>query len=122
MIFEISGSNKIGLQLDGSTFLPFLKIGFSFATLQALGNIPWEIERLQISLIGLDKILAPFFRNLPSKEFVHTSSFENLNIFHYFKNFLFWSTFNVKQLRVKKYSSNKEIWLLGYTCLKGQVV
>ena len=46
-------------------FLPFLKIGFSLAPLQALENIPWEIRGLQISLIGLDKILAPSFRNLP---------------------------------------------------------
>ena len=34
-------------------FLPLLKISFSFAVLQALGNVPFETERLQISLIGL---------------------------------------------------------------------
>ena len=32
---EIHGNKKIGLWLDGPLFLPFLKNGFSFATLEA---------------------------------------------------------------------------------------
>ena len=37
--FEINGSNEIGLKLDGSVLLPFLKIGLSFATSQAFANV-----------------------------------------------------------------------------------
>ena len=47
MIFEILGSNEIGLSLKGSVFILFLKIGFSFANLPAFVKIPCEIERLQ---------------------------------------------------------------------------
>ena len=42
-----------------SVFFPFLWIGFSFATLQASGKTPWDIEKLHISDIGFDKNLAP---------------------------------------------------------------
>ena len=63
MIFEISGSNETGLQLDELTFLLFLKISLSL-TLQTLGNVLWEIERLQISLIGLTKKSVSSFRSL----------------------------------------------------------
>ena len=38
MILEITGSKEIVLQFDGSGFLPFLNIGFTFAILQALGK------------------------------------------------------------------------------------
>ena len=47
MVYKVDGSNEIGLYLEGSIFFPFLKIGFSFATLQAFGKTPCEIERLQ---------------------------------------------------------------------------
>ena len=65
MIFEIDGSNEIGLQLEGSVFFPFLKIDFSFATLQALGKTPCEIERLQSAEMDFANMLAPSFKNLP---------------------------------------------------------
>ena len=42
-----------------------MKIGLTFASLKALGNLFKDIERLQISLIGLTRALAPSFRNLP---------------------------------------------------------
>ena len=38
----------------------------------------------------------------PFWEFVYTGGLGNLNIFHYFKNFLFWSTLIVKHLRDNK--------------------
>ena len=63
MIFEISDSNETGLQLDELTFLLFLKISLSL-TLQTLGNVLCEIERLQISLIGLTKKSVSSFRSL----------------------------------------------------------
>ena len=47
MIFEIDKSNEIGQYLQGSVFFPILEIGFSFATLQAFGKTPCEIERLK---------------------------------------------------------------------------
>ena len=65
MIFEIDGSNEIGLQLQGSVFFPFLKIGFSLAILQALGKTPCEIERLQSAEMGFANMLAASFQNLP---------------------------------------------------------
>ena len=64
-----------------------------------------------MSLIDLDKISAPSFRNL-SREFVYTGCFGSFNTFRYFKNFFFWRSFNVKQLRyskiriIKKYGSS----------------
>ena len=53
------GSKELSLYLEGSVFFPFLWIGFSFATLQASGKTPWDIEKLHISDIGFDKNLAP---------------------------------------------------------------
>ena len=64
MIFEIDGSKEIDLYLEGSVFFPFLKIGFSFATLQALGKTPCEIQRLQSAEMGFANMLAPSFKNL----------------------------------------------------------
>ena len=65
MILEITGSKKIGLWFDGLVFLPFLNIGVSFTTLQALGNTPREIDRLQRAETGLARMSAPSFKNLP---------------------------------------------------------
>ena len=65
MVFEIDGSNEIGLRLEGSVFFPFLKISFSFATLQALGKTPCEIERLQSAEMDFTDMLSPSFKNLP---------------------------------------------------------
>ena len=48
-------SREIGMYLEGSAFFPFLQRGFSFATLQASGKIPRDIDKLLISEIGLDK-------------------------------------------------------------------
>ena len=52
IIFEIDESNDNGMELEGSVFFPFFKIGFSFATLQAFEKTPWDS-------------LAPSFKNLP---------------------------------------------------------
>ena len=41
------------------------KIGFSFATWQALRKTPCEIERLQSAEMGFVNMLAPSFKNLP---------------------------------------------------------
>ena len=40
-------------------------MGLTFATLKALGNSFKDIEKLQISVIGLARTSAPSFRNLP---------------------------------------------------------
>ena len=45
-------------------FFPFLKIGFSFATLQAFGKTHCEIERLRSAEMGFADMLAPSFKNL----------------------------------------------------------
>ena len=66
-------------------FLPLLKISLSFAALQGLGNVPCEIERLQISLIDLAKISATSFRNLPGSLSMPVD-LEISILFHYFKN------------------------------------
>ena len=58
-------SKEIGLESDGSVFLPFLNIGFSFATLQGLGKTPWEIDRLQRTETGFARMSAPSLKNLP---------------------------------------------------------
>ena len=42
-----------------------MKIGLTFANLNALGNLFKDIERLQISVTGLVRTSAPSFRNLP---------------------------------------------------------
>ena len=47
--------------------MPYLKSGLIFAILQLLGNELRLIERLQSWEIGLAKISAPSFRNLPDK-------------------------------------------------------
>ena len=39
--------------MDPFILIPFLKINFSFATLQAFGEISCEIETLQIAEIGV---------------------------------------------------------------------
>ena len=44
--------------MEGSDFLPFKYISFSFATLQASGKTPWDIDELQILVIGFDKTSA----------------------------------------------------------------
>ena len=64
-MFEIDGSSEIDLQLEGSVFLLFLKIGFSFATLQALGKTPCEIERLHSVEMVFANMLASSFKILP---------------------------------------------------------
>ena len=87
MIFEIDGSNEIGLQLEGSVFFPFLKIGFSFSTLQALGKTPCEIERLQSAETGFVK---------PTKKFIYCGRFGALNICDYFQDFFFRSVTQAK--------------------------
>ena len=46
------------MKLEGSVFFPFLKIGFSFATLQAFGKTPCEIARLQSAGMGFANMLA----------------------------------------------------------------
>ena len=47
--FEINGNKEIScLFLDGSVYLPFLKIGLSFATLQALEKVLEVIKKLKI--------------------------------------------------------------------------
>ena len=48
-------------------FLLFLKIGLSFATLQAFGKALEVIDRLQISLRGFARISAPSFKNFPER-------------------------------------------------------
>ena len=45
MMLEITGSMEISLQVDGSVFLLFLNIGFSFATLQAFGKTLQDTDR-----------------------------------------------------------------------------
>ena len=50
-----------------SVLEPFLKSGLTFTILQLLGNKIDLIERLQSWKIGLAKISAPSFRNLPDK-------------------------------------------------------
>ena len=67
MILEITQSKEIGLWFDGSVFLPFLNIGFSFATLQALGKTPREIDRLQRAEAGFARTSAPSFKNYPER-------------------------------------------------------
>ena len=81
MIFEIDGSNEIGLQLQGSVFFPFLKIGFSLAILQALGKTPCEIERLQSAEMGFANMLAASFQNLPESLFQQLWSSQYLSLF-----------------------------------------
>ena len=58
MTFKSIGSKEIG---------QFLKIDLTFANLKALGNLFKGIERLQIPVISLARILAPSFRNLPGR-------------------------------------------------------
>ena len=62
---KITGSKEIGLQFDGSVFLPLLNIGFSFVTLQAFRKTPREIDRLQRAETGFAKMSVPSFKNLP---------------------------------------------------------
>ena len=62
----------------GSVFF-FLKIDLSFATLQAFGKTPYEIERLQCSNMGFANMLAPSFKNLP--ESLSTPASLELSIF-----------------------------------------
>ena len=45
----------------GSVLGPFLKSGFNFAILQALGNLPEEIDRLHSCFIGVANNEAPCF-------------------------------------------------------------
>ena len=42
-----------------------MKIGLTFANLKGFGNLFKDIKRLQISVDGLARTLAPSFRNLP---------------------------------------------------------
>ena len=79
MIFQTDAGNKIGLLLVGSVFFPFLKIGFSFATLQAFRKNSCEIERSHCAEIDLDNMLAPSFKNL--QEIVSTPAALELSIF-----------------------------------------
>ena len=79
MIFGIDGSNESGLYLEGSVFFSFLKIGFSFATLQALGKIICEIERLQSAEMGFPTMIALSFKKL--RESLSTPTALELSIF-----------------------------------------
>ena len=45
----------------------FLNSGFNFAILQSDGNIEYLIDKLQIWEMGLAKIVAPSFKNLPDR-------------------------------------------------------
>ena len=67
---QMIGSKEIGLQLKGSVFFPFLWKGFSFATLQASGKTPRDIDKLHISHIGIDKILAASHKNFSESLFL----------------------------------------------------
>ena len=51
----------------GSILVPFLKSGFSFAILQASGNVPEEIDRLHDWVIGVVNNFAPSFRNISER-------------------------------------------------------
>ena len=57
----------MGREFWGSVLELFIKKGLTFATLQLLGNEFSLIERLQSLEIGLAKISALPFRNLPDK-------------------------------------------------------
>jgi hypothetical protein len=46
--FENSDNNDIGLQLDGSCLLLFLKIALTTANFNLSGKIPWARDSLQI--------------------------------------------------------------------------
>ena len=46
---------------------PFLKSGFNFGILQASGNLPEEIDRLQICVVGVANNEAPSFRKIPER-------------------------------------------------------
>ena len=46
-------------------FLKFFNIGFSFATLQAFGKTPPEINSLQSTKTGFAKMWPPSVKNLP---------------------------------------------------------
>ena len=69
-------------------FRPFLKIGLTFANLEALGNLFKNIERLQISVTGLERKEAPSFKNVPGSlpmpaTFVVSISFKALSIYSF---------------------------------------
>ena len=69
-----------------SVLEPFLKSNLTFAILKLLGNKLSLIERLKSWQIGLAKISAPSFRNLPDKLLMPTAldgfkPFKILNIF-----------------------------------------
>ena len=84
IIFEVDESNENGLQLEGSVFWPFLKIGFSFATLQGFEKTPWDS-------------LAPSFKNLPKS--LSTPAALKLSIF-----VIIFKTFSSEVLRKQKSS------------------
>ena len=76
---------RLACSWKGHFLFPFLKIGFSFATLQASGKTACEIERLNEE-IGFANMLVPSFRNLP--ETLSTPAALELSIFAIiFKNF-----------------------------------
>ena len=65
---EIRNSNllwspEVVIQIISSTTSS--QIGFTFATLQASGKTPQNIDKLQTSDIGLDKISAPSGKKRP---------------------------------------------------------
>ena len=63
MVLEITGSKEIDLWFDESVFFPFMNIGFSFATLQALGKAPRETDTLQRTEIGFARMSSPYFKS-----------------------------------------------------------
>ena len=75
MTFESIDSKEIGRKVKALVFRLFLKIVLTFADLKALGNLFKDIERVQISVTGLARTLAPSFRNLPGN-LPMTSAFE----------------------------------------------
>ena len=60
LIFDMSG---IDLLLFTSNLSPFLKVGFTLATLSTAGNFPWLKDRLISSVRGI-LIFFPYFLNI----------------------------------------------------------
>ena len=95
MTFKIDVSKEIGLQLEESVLFPFLKIGFSFVTLEAIGKTPCEIERFQSAEMGFANMFAPSSKNLP--ESLSTPAALELSIF-----VIIFKTFSLETLRKQK--------------------
>ena len=75
-IFEINGSNKIGMQLEESILKPSLNGGFNFDRLNGSQKVPNFMERLHILVTGFAKMTVPSFKNLPRRLSIPTAVFE----------------------------------------------